>query len=70
MDTKKFNDGDKIWYKTVNSGWIKAKVLSTRKEYIGCNIFEVAIIRVTSRKNKIFPCGYVFSSSVTHMVKR
>jgi hypothetical protein len=63
----KYELGDKVWYRTVLAGTVKAKVVArTKNVYGGWNY----VIKVTTRKNFAFYCGYTFIASDLHMWRR
>lgn len=63
--------GDLVLWRGICGGWLKAKVISVRNvEWIGGVISRYATIRITSRWNRIFYCGYTFETSRTFIVKR
>lgn len=64
------NVGDKVFYKTIQCGIIKAIVVSKRVER-GYN-FDIQryTIKVTSRNNRIFYHGYTFEIGNTWVWKR
>jgi len=59
--------GDKVWYRTVQAGTVKARVIARAKNVYGSWNY---IIKVTTRKNPIFKSGYFFLASKLHMWKR
>ena len=61
------NVGDKVWYKTVLCGIIKAVVIKKEVAYSGYCSYT---LRVTSRKNSAFDQGYVLQSSRAFIWKR
>lgn len=64
MDT--INVGDKVFYKTLGCGIIKAVVVGKRIE----NDFQRYTIKVTTRTNRIFYQGYTFEVNNLHIWKR
>lgn len=61
------NVGDKVWYKTVLCGTIKAIVIKKEVSYSGYCSYT---LRVTSRKNSAFYQGYEFESGRMFIWKR
>lgn len=68
MDT--INVGDKVFYKTIQCGIIKAVVVSKRIEHTDVVDFQRYTIKVTSRNNRIFYRGYTFEIGNTWVWKR
>lgn len=68
MDT--INVGDKVFYKTIGCGIIKAVVISKRVEHTSVVDFQRYTIKVTSRTNRIFYHGYTFETGKTWIWRR
>jgi hypothetical protein len=68
MDTIK--TGDKVFYKTIGCGIIKAVVISERIERTGVVDIQRYTIKVTSRTNRIFYHGYTFEVGNTWIWRR
>jgi hypothetical protein len=64
------NVGDKVLFKTLQCGIIKAVVVSKRVEHTDHVDFQRYTIKVTSRNNRIFCNGYTFEVGNLHIWSR
>jgi hypothetical protein len=64
------NVGDKVFYKTLHLGILKAIVIDKRIEDAVVCKFQRYTIRITSRNCATFPCGYTFEIGDLHVWKR
>jgi len=69
METK-LKVGDKVWFESVRAGKIKAVIVYIAKDGLFDWEIERITLKVTSRKNPIYPLGTSFLANPMHIYWR